>query len=330
MDEAGATVRPQAINKLVSEITQETKKAGLDARVTPKSAGALQVIQESAGRPHPITEIDTLRRVAQNAADSIEAAEKNLGRIMIEKIDDFLDNPPSGAISKGSLSSEQIGKRYSAARNLWGRARRSELIQNAIREGKDAASGIENGIRIELRKLIKNKRTKKFFPKAEADAIRDVVQGDFAQNFSKMIGRMGFGEGASTSVLGTLGGIAGGGAAFGTPGAVAVPAAGVAARQIAKRLTKGRAQFVDSIVRAGNDGEAIAKAYLSLPKEARKTLDLADLLSGQGVVNVQNLKGASNRLVREAAEIAEGRKVIGEAAGALGAGARIPEEENAP
>ena len=110
--------------------------------------------------------------------------------------------------------------------------------------------------------------------------MKDVVDGDFKTNFAKFIGRTGGFEGASTNMLGTLGGSAAGGAIAGPVGAFAVPVAGMAAKSIAQKLTKNKAQFSSKIAAAGKDANRIAKAiYISAKAKRKKPSDLkADLL----------------------------------------------------
>lgn len=316
IDDSGVTIKPSSVDKLVNKIEQETRKKGLDPRVTAKAAGALEVMKDSMGQQQAIGEIDTLRSVAQNVAGSLDNQEKMLGNIMINEIDDYLDNLKSTDLIAGGRNKAEIGKKYRSARKLWGRARRAELIQDAIKAGEGRASGAENGIRIELDKLVRNKRTSKYFPKAEKELIRDVVKGNFSQNMSKLIGRFGFSEGRATNVLSALSGVGAGGIIGGGLGAFAVPAIGTASRNIAQKLTRGRANFVDAMTRAGNDAQEITKAYLqAVPKSKRNVDDLANLLADPNV-DLNSLQTIANETVRDALDIAKGKRAINMAIGA--------------
>lgn len=316
LDDSGIKVKPAAYNQLVSKVRRAAREQGLDARITPKAAGALDAMEDVLGSSPSLTEVDVLRKLAGNVAKAPDAAEAALGVRMISEIDDFLDRVPSNALTKGDISSAQVGAKYRAARDLWGRARKSELLQEAVENAKDVASGFENGIRIELRKIARNKKLSKFFTDAEKAAIKDVVRGNPAQNFAKLIGRFGFSEGGATNVLTALSGVGLGGVAGGGIGAFAVPAVGTASRQVAQKLTRGRAAFVDSVVRAGSDGKKVAEAYLNtVPKASRSVDDLSRLLSDPAI-DTKGMIKSSNSLIRQATEIAEGRKIIGAAAGA--------------
>ena len=254
--------------------------------------------------------------------------EKAIGGRIVYEIDDFLDKAgPEKLTAPEGVDISDVGSKYRAARNLWGRARKSELISEAIENAKSRASGFENGIRIELGKLAKNKKTRKFLTKDEIAAIKDIEKGNFQQNFSKFLGRFAFNEGRANNVLTALGGVGGGAVVGGPAGAVAVPVVGQVARGVASRLTKGRAEFLDAVTRAGSRGEEITKAYLnSVPKGKRRAAELSNLLSDPNV-DLAPLFESSNQTVKRAAEIAAGRQMLGAAAGAIVPAASTQEEQ---
>ena len=327
LDSSGVTMRENVFKGLVNKIEKETAKSGLDARVTPKAAGAVDVMRDTLGQTPTMTEIDTLRKVAQGVAKNIDPTEASLGNIMIREIDDFLDMLPPSAFATGKQASGQVGKKYKAARNLWGRARKAELLADAIEKAKSRASGFENGLRVELDKISNNKKLSRFFNIKERELMRDISRGNTAQNFAKLIGRFGFSEGRATNVLSALSGVGAGGFVGGGIGAFAVPAAGTAARKIAKELTANRVKFLEAITKSGSDAEKIAKAYLStVPKAKRSASQLSELLADPSI-DLSVMVNKSDKLLKEAAEIANGRRIIGEAVGLSAASAAASEQE---
>tara|TARA_R110000764_G_scaffold28039_2_gene66011 strand:+ start:1690 stop:3330 length:1641 start_codon:yes stop_codon:yes gene_type:complete len=331
IDQSGAVLKKESLRTLANKISAATRKQGMDPRTTKISSGVVDSIRDSALKNQPIGELDTLRNVAKGAAKSTDPTEKMLGTLIINNIEDFMDNVKSTDMVAGSESLSSTAKKYRAARSLYGRAKRSELINESIKLGGEAASGAENGIRNELRKITRSKKQSKFFPKHELDAMKNVVKGDFKTNFAKMLGRMGFMEGSSTSVLGSLGGVYAGSHFLGPVGAVAAPAIGVTARQIAKKLTTNKAKFIDTITRSGKDGKRIARAYLeAVPRGKRSLDDLSDLLADP-IVNIDELEGISSQIAKDALEIAKGKRAIFLAAGAAtGAAAeQLRGEDNA-
>lgn len=330
IDASGVRVKQTAFDGLIDKIEKVTKRKGLDSRVTQQAAGALEALKKSKGVDQTLTELDTLRNVASNVAKNTDKVEASLGNIMISEIDDFLDNlKPSDTVG-GSIKSADTAKKFKAARGLWGRAARAESINDAIEKGSRRAAGAETGIRNELNSIINNKKRAKFFPKAEIAAMERVVKGNFAQNFTRMVGKLGISIDRSPNVFQSI--IAGGGlgaVAGGATGALVVPVIGTISKKIAQTLTTKKANFLSNITRAGNDGEKIAKAYLtSVPKAKRNIQDLADLLSDPNV-DIGILETIANKTIQDALEIAKGKRQINLAASAA-AGATpqaIKEEE---
>ena len=318
LDESGAKIKAPVYKNLVDKIERITKKEGLDARITPKAAGAIEILKETVGKAPTLTEIDVLRKVAGKVAKNIDPTESSLGVQIISEIDDFLDKIPPAALAEGPLKASKISPKYRAARQLWGRARRSETIQEAIDKGSRAASGLENGIRNEFNRIINSKKSK-FFPADEIKSMQAVVDGDFTKNMLKHAGKFGVSvDRSGSNLLAFLGG-AGGFVGAGTGGGAAVVGAGTAARAIGKQLAKREAAFVDSVTRAGNNASEIAQAYLTaFPKSKRTSTDLARLFADPQI-DISGMLRSKNEIIKEAAEIAEGRRVIGSAIGALSA-----------
>jgi hypothetical protein len=329
LDESGIRMKAKDFRGMARRIKRETAKQGLDARVTPRAAGAIAAIDDVVGTSPTLTEIDTLRKVAQKVAGNIDPSEASLGVQMINEIDGFLDQINPNALTKGNIPVGEVAGKYKAARTLWGRARRSEVIQEAIARGEDVAAGAEAGIRNEFNRILRNKKLSKFIPDDEKALMRDVVQGDFAQNMTRLVGKVGLSIDRSPNVFGSI--VAGGGLGTvvgGTTGALIVPVVGTVSKQIAKTLTTNKARFVDSMIRAGSDGRKIARAYMTtVPKNKRSASQLSELLSDP-TIDISDMIETSNKMIREATEIANGRRIIGKSLGTAAASASTIREES--
>lgn len=316
IDDAGIRLKADQYSNLVKKVEKAAKSQGLSKRTTKQAAGAIDDMKDLLGNSPKITDIDDLRKVANGVAGNIDNTEKALGKRIVAEIDDFLDNLGGNSFiddAGNPAAFDSVGKKYKAARSLWGRARKSELVTEAIENAKTRASGFENGMRIELGKLAKNKRTKKFFTSSEIKAINSIESGNIQQNIAKFLGRFAFNEGRANNVLSALSGVAGGSLVGGTVGAVAVPVIGQVARGVASKLTRGRADFLDSVIRAGNNAEDIAKAYIkAVPKKSRKVSELAELLTDPSV-DLSKLESSGN-IVSAAAEQAAGNRMLFDAA----------------
>jgi hypothetical protein len=321
LDDSGVRLLPKAYDGLHNRVQQAVKKAGFDPDITPKTAAALNRLASEKGRVHTLTEIDTLRKVAQKAASSLEPADASLGAIMIDEIDTFLDVVKPEAFARGAVKAKDVTPKFKVARELWGRARRSELINEAFEKAKNQASGFENGIVVQFRSILNNKKKSRFFKPKELEVMQEVVRGTTGANIAKAVGRFGFSEGHATNILGGSIGVAGGAAIGGPAGAVAVPLIGQVSRKLAQKLTRGKAEFANTVIRAGDDANDIARAYLAkVPKGQRSAQELSELLLRPDV-SIDKLGISKNSFMREAAEIAQGQRAIMAAAGLSGPGA---------
>jgi len=323
IDDMGARVKPEAYSTLSQRIARDTAKMGLDPDITPAASKAVRRFTELEGAEVTLSELDTLRKVAQGAADSLNKTEKMLGTMIIDHVDDFLDTAGPTALT-ATTDGASIGKRYKVARELWGRARKSELLEGAIKDADLQASGLENGIRIQFRQILKNKKQRKFFKPDEIAEMEKVVKGTIPANTAKLLGRFGFSEGNATNILGGSIG-AGAGATIGNAiagpvgagiGAAVTTGAGQLSRKLAQRITMGNAKFADELTRAGSSGRAITKAYLAnTPKAERSVSVLSELLANPDIA--LDLIGTDG-IVGEALKLAQQRRAL-EAAAVAGA-----------
>ena len=338
LDDSGVAIKNSSANRLLNKLDDVAKKEGIDIRITSEAAGAIEKVRESFATGQAITlrEMDTLRTAAKNAVDVSNPNKMRVGMAVVDEIDNFLDNIRPSDINRGAtVSAREVGKKYKAARKLWGRAKRSEMLTEAVRIGSGRKAGYEKGVRNELNNLINRKRSIKFLSKEDIAAIKKVTDGDFKQNFPSMLGGMGLKFENSPSMIGGL--LSGGGAAAfsssipgiaGAAGPIAFGAVtiGTIAKEVAKKITKNRAAFLNATTRAGTDGKKIVSAYLkAVPKNKRKTSDLSDLLLDPNI-DLKALENIANETVKDAVKAAQFKRELLQASAVLGAGGARQEE----
>jgi hypothetical protein len=276
LDDFGVKVKADTFDAFADKINARLTKEGIDQTLTPKSSAALKRITEAKGSDKTLAELDTLRKIAKGAANDIDKTDARLGNIIIDELDTGINK-----------LSNQIGGKFKEARGLAQRAFKSQDITDMMENASHTASGLENGLRIEARKILKNKKRRKGFSADELAALRKIEQGTTVGNLAKFLGKFGISEGQATSMLGASFGAGGGGvigSMFGGPaggivGAVAVPAIGQIAKNTAQRITKNNAKFTDDLIRAGKNSKEVTKAYLkNTPISERSVSDLTDLL----------------------------------------------------
>ncbi len=277
LDSAGVRIPAQSFDGLVSDITAVMRREGFDADLHPRVGAMLRRLGEDAGTPKSLQEMDILRRVGRASATSLDRDERRLGRIITNRMDDFLDSQ-QGVIPGG----QEVGAAFRSARDLWGRLRRSEILDDAVRDAENQASGFENGIRTQFRSILKkiNKGTLTGFTDDEVSGIRQVVQGTNAGNMARFLGKFGILDGVTSRSLTSLGGIGLVGAGTGSGvAAAAVPLVGQLSGALSQRMTQNNARMANSIIRAGRNANNIARAYVrNTPNADRDPRELAQLL----------------------------------------------------
>ena len=196
--------------------------------------------------------MDDLRQIARDAASSTDPADRRVGTIIRNKIDNFIENDvPSG----GEAGVEALKK----ARGYWSRARKGDVIEDLMFDarldspGTFTGAGVENAMRREFKRLAKSNDFR-LFNKDEQRAILSVVEGGPFSNATRLIGKF-----APTGVFsGTLGPVLGSTVGFGAAGpvglagAAVIPAVGAVGRIAATRATETAAARASAKIRAGN------------------------------------------------------------------------------
>jgi hypothetical protein len=302
--ESGINVKPEAYKGLVKNIEKNLKSENFKAGLAPDTSKALNVIKKEIGGLQSVSDIDGLRQQIRGVLGAQASPnDKRLISVITETIDEFLDEANPANFTKGSIPLDQVSTKTKLAGELWGRARRSEVLQEAF-----SNADITGNLTSEFKKIVKNKRIRRFFKPEELEVMREVAKGSTSTNVAKAIGRFG----------GPVG-FAGGGLAFGAPGATIISGVGAVSKRLAQKLTARGANFADAVIRAGSNADDIVKAYLkNVPKAARSAEELSELLLRPDIA-LDNLLTSSDKVLKTAAEIARGRQILA-AAGTAGAG----------
>jgi len=262
---AGVVYSPQSFDDLVTNMRSNLQDAqGNTVRIVPelhtKSDAALRALERYKGGPQSLSDLDEMRQILKDAASSVDAADRRVAMMLRDKLDEFVENPPQGAVIAGRGPEGVEALRQ--ARDFYSRMRKSDVIEDLIRDAELSApnfsgSGLENALRTQFRNLAKNDRKMRLFTQEERAAIEAVAKGSGMANALRFLGRF-----APTGVVsgGLSGGIgAGAGAMLGGPigagiGATILPTFGLAGRAGATVLTKGAADKALDIMRGGRQG----------------------------------------------------------------------------
>lgn len=311
LDESGVMIKPRAYDSLVGQIDSSLKEAKFKPRLAEKTDAVLREFKSELGRAQSLSDIDSLRQAAQGQITGVSTPNDiRLIGVITDTIDDFLADADPKNFTKGTIKPSEIMPKYRAAQDLWGRAKRSELIEEAFERAGTAKSGFENGLRDGFKRILRNKKQRRFFKPKELEAMKEVVQGTTGANISKLIGRFGFSEGLATNIIGGSISTTAGAKLLGAPGAVLLPTIGQVSRKLAQKLTRKGADFADAIIRSGDNANDIARVYLAkVPKGQRSATELSELLLRPDIA-LDQLGISKNAFMREAAEIAQGKRVL--------------------
>lgn len=249
--DAGVTLDPGRTGMVTQRISARLDEMGIDPTLEPKASAVFERLLDDVTRPEPLTfeEAYRVRRIAGRAMADKNPGEVTFAGIIRDELDDFLENLTPDDVIGGV--GEDASRNIRVMKDAWRRARTGEEIEGLIeragvRAGQFSGSGYENALRTEFRQLAMNENRMRRLPKEVQEAVKKVAMGDSIDNALRFLGKF-----APTGVVSTLGAGGLGAYLFGTPGAIAVPAAGAAARGLATRRTIGNAQLASEIARRG-------------------------------------------------------------------------------
>jgi hypothetical protein len=257
VDNSGVTADTSKLSSTVMNLVQQVKRERINPTLDPKSHAAYEEVigalgdAQASGNPLTVSDIHTLRQIAQRAAVSSEGRDAMFANRLVDALDHFVTQPGSLRLPPnrlGAAPSTAAGNELLKAISTWGRARRTSLIEEAIAKAQNYPSGLESGLRAQFKSLLNNDRTRHLFTATEREAMQRVVGGTLSVKALRTLGLFkGFGGAGIGSIFGTAFGPMGtaiGGALGG--------AAGVAGRKITERSTEQAAQRAGRVVATPN------------------------------------------------------------------------------
>jgi hypothetical protein len=240
-----------AFKKNAIDIQNTLKQEGFDKDLHPNVNAAINRLVKD-GTPKTLQSVETLRKIAKAPAASLNADERRLAQIMIEKLDDFVENAQPNQIMAGKGT--EANKVLKDARKLYSQAKKGEILQDVFdtaelrADANFSQSGMENALRRRLVNLADNKKLMRTFTKDEQAEIIKAAKGGSVQNALRLAGKL-----APTGVVSGGGAVGLGYLAGGPVGAIAAPLVGAASRYGATQL--GLRNFDDlqrTILSGGN------------------------------------------------------------------------------
>jgi hypothetical protein len=257
VDNSGVTVEPNSFGNFVAGILQKAVKDRMNPTLDPKAYAAFQELASAANDALKgngvltISDLHTLRQIAQKAAMSAEGRDYQFAQRIIDGLDNFITQPGATVLPRNRLgSATSAPDLLKDAIGTWARASKAADLERAIYRAQNAASGFENGLRVEFRKLLNDDAFRGALSRAEREALEDVVRGNAVSNLTKLLGKFGFGS--NNMLGGTIGASIGGTFLGGVPGALATAAVTSGARKVSEKLTQRAAERAARVVATPN------------------------------------------------------------------------------
>ncbi len=211
-DDAGVIIKPESTMRLSQAVKADLADFGYDPALQPGIAAVLNRLDGLDGQNVTLKGLDTIRRVAGNAArDFNNPSQQAAASKVIEKIDDFIADVGPNDVLAGNA--KEAGNAMMKARSLWTRLRKSEKLDEAML-------------------------------KAERAAAEKVVRGSAGQNALRLAGKLSPQGNGLMAALGI-------GGAMANPAIGALSLGGMAAKSLADRATLKNAQALSELIRSG-------------------------------------------------------------------------------
>ncbi len=292
-----ARLTGNAYRDVVRDVWKEAQDFGLTTDLKSRFGGTLRDFlqrAESSGGAS-LHDLELLRRSLRNAAgNTLDKSSQALSAKLVDKLDDAVDALSASQIAASGASGRPVVDALKDAREAYRTGMKAQLVEDAVQRAQQAASGVENGLRVEFRKLVNNPRSARNFSSAEREAIKKVAKGDFTSNALRFLGTFGFPIDQGRNWLGALAGSSAAGSmagsvfgpGIGTAVGAGVALGGTAARHGASRATQGLADIAEALVKAGPQGQAAFSAGQAARQVAGREAVLQALLQSQSAAQV--------------------------------------------
>lgn len=272
VDKLGARYTGDAIDNLYMDMYRRVGEANIDPTPGGVHAASVRMLERLQDREGPmsLTRLDQMRQLIRRDVMSGSDGDKEMGRRMIEAIDDFIDNAGPGQID--GVTGQTASWAIKTARQANTTLRKSETLEDALENARlrAAASGsggnIDNAIRQELKKIVTNPRKSMGFTADEITKMKSIIDNDgrFAQ-FVRVVGKLSPSGNGLMAALGL-------GATAANPLLAAAPAIGMVSKAVSDRATQGAAQKLTQSVRTGGNAAPLPRQPGPLLPKANTTL----------------------------------------------------------
>ena len=129
-------------------------------------------------QPQSFLQLDKVRsQVSKDLIKSNDPNVRRLGGEIADALDDFVDNSPDSAFTGSAQNRAQAISDRTEARRLWNAVRKSEQMEELIRQARLEDQPFDEALRDKFRSLEQNQKKFSRFTPAEQEFIHNVVTG---------------------------------------------------------------------------------------------------------------------------------------------------------
>jgi hypothetical protein len=191
-EQSGIKLDVDKFTNHMDQIGKDLRKFGY-AENSPTYSGIKSALDElkDTTRPKDYLELQALREIIAGEQSSNVPKVRMLASKLKDEFDDFIMNPPEGAIVGGNKEGLQNWK---DARDVYSKMKKSETFEEMLNRAeldktKYTQSGAENSLAMQLRNLAKNQKKMRLFTPEEQDAITEAAKGGTLQKGLKQLSR---------------------------------------------------------------------------------------------------------------------------------------------
>lgn len=285
--ETPVNVKRGGVRKLAADVKGALTEFGYHPRLQSSIVPVLGELKNLSRRRGGSTlkQLDTVRRIAGQAARHIDPSTRAAAGIVKGKIDDFLGKLGEGDIAGDVAKATEAAGALKQAQTGWRTARKTEIIEDLIEKATETAASsgsggnINNALRTQFKNLLTNPKRARDFNTVELAAMRDVVKGSTFDNIARLAGKLG------PSGNGLMLAINLGHAAFspitGIPGAIV----GAAAKRYSDTKTRDRAaRALGAVAGGGKSSPPLVTKFGTFPRSESGLRALAAALAGHSAL----------------------------------------------
>lgn len=254
-EDAGVVYTPKGVTRLSKDVQDAAADFGFNELNEPAIGGVIKQLEAGSAGNMTLEGLDSIRKALVNTVrNSVKTnpSQAELGRRLIEKIDDFIDSPKAADVLIGDAGAGASA--FRRARATWKQMRKSEMVDEALEraamnsEGAGSGGNIDNATRQQFKAILQDKKKIAPFTAEERALMRNIVRGggpisSKAQYVLRLAGKLSP-QGNGLMLWGSIAG-----ASIGGPMVAGLPVAGFVAKRAADAMTKANAARLATKVR---------------------------------------------------------------------------------